>query len=79
MLHHMVVAEGITISFFTWATQSKALFSQANLLPFLYTPPILPETRTNVSKSRVIKVLSSPEEEEQCGALLEPVFAPRRG
>ena len=47
------------------------------------------KTRTNVSKSRVIKVLSSPEEEEeeeeeeqqqqqqQRGALLEPAFATR--
>ena len=47
------------------------------------------EIRTNVSKSRVLKVLSSPEEEEeeeeeqeeeeQHGALLEPAFAKRRG
>ena len=50
------------------------------------------KTRTNVSKSRVIKVLSSPEEEqeeeeqeeeeeeeEQRGALLEPALAMRRG
>ena len=48
-------------------------------------------TRTNVSKSHVIKVLSSPEEEqqqgqeeeeqeqEQRGALLEPAFATRCG
>ena len=55
---------------------------------------ILYITRTNVSKSHVIKVLSSPEEEEeeeeeeqeqeqeeeeQRGALLEPAFATRRG
>ena len=40
----------------------------------------LRKTRTNVSKSHVLKVLSSPEEEEeeeeeQRGALLEPAFA----